>query len=60
MPGSPAGVLPEAVDTLTPEEKCRFCRILQLKVVASNDGIPEVSGAFGEGLVFVDGKANAE
>lgn len=40
----------EALDTLTPNEKHQVYRILQLKVIVREDGTPEVSGAFGEGL----------
>jgi site-specific DNA recombinase len=41
---------PEALDTLTPEERHQVYKMLRLKVVANADGTLEVSGAFKEGL----------
>ena len=40
----------EALEALTPAERNRLYRILQLKVVLRKDRTLEVSGAFGEGL----------
>ncbi len=40
----------EALEALSPDEKHQLYRILQLKVIVRQDGTPEVSGAFGEGL----------
>jgi hypothetical protein len=39
---------PEALDTLTLQERHRFYKMLRLRVTASPDGSLEVSGAFGE------------
>jgi chromosome segregation ATPase len=41
---------PQALDSLTPEERNRFYRMLRLEVIVSPDGSLEVSGAFGHGV----------
>jgi hypothetical protein len=43
-------MVPEALDTLTSEERRQVYKILKLRVSAYPDGSLEVSGAFGEGL----------
>jgi hypothetical protein len=43
-------VAPQALDSLSPEERNRFYKMLRLEVVVSPDGSLEVSGAFGDGL----------
>ena len=40
----------EELKALSTDEKHQLYRILQLKVIVRQDGTPEVSGAFGEGL----------
>jgi len=42
-------VAPQALDSLTAEERNRFYKLLRLEVVLSPDGTLEVSGAFGDG-----------
>ncbi|HEX8260371.1 MAG TPA: recombinase family protein [Rubrobacteraceae bacterium] len=44
------GMVPEALDKLTPEERCQVYKMLKLRVSAYPDGSLEVSGAFGEDL----------
>ena len=50
-----AGIVPEALDALTPEERHRVYRMMRLNVVMSADGLAKVTGAFG-GLL--DGQGN--
>jgi site-specific DNA recombinase len=45
-----ASIAPEALDSLTPEERHHLYRMLRLEVVVRPDGDLEVSGAFGEGV----------
>ena len=40
-----AGMAPEALDILTPEERHRVYRMLRLRVMAHVDGTLELSGA---------------
>ena len=40
----------DALEALSTDEKHHLYRILQLKVIVRENGTPEVSGAFGEGL----------
>ena len=42
-----AGMVPEALDELTPEERHRIYKILRLMVTVCPEGILEVSGVFG-------------
>ena len=47
-----AGLLPEALDGLAPEERHRVYKMLRLTVVARPDGTLEVNGILGrQGLV---------
>jgi len=47
--------MPEALEALQPEERHRVYNMLRLRVVASQDGTPEVSGVLGkEPLVCKD------
>jgi DNA repair ATPase RecN len=43
-----AEVAPDALDSLTPEERHQVYRMLRLRVIANLDGSLEASGAFGE------------
>jgi site-specific DNA recombinase len=45
-----AGIAPEALNTLLPDERYRIYGMLRLKVVARADGGLEVSGALGENV----------
>jgi hypothetical protein len=45
-------VAPDVLDTLTPEERQEFYKILKLRVTVDVDGTLEVTGAFFEGDVF--------
>jgi len=47
-----AEVAPDALDSLTPEERHQVYKMLRLKVVANLDGSLEMSGAFGEVVLF--------
>jgi DNA repair ATPase RecN len=49
-------VAPQALDSLSPEERNRFYKMLRLEVVVSPDGSLEVSGAFGDGLGICESK----
>jgi site-specific DNA recombinase len=42
-----AGMVPEALDHLTPEERHRVYKMMRLNVVMYADGLVEVTGAFG-------------
>ncbi len=42
-----AGIVPKALDALTPEERHRVYRMMRLNVVMSADGLATVTGAFG-------------
>ncbi len=44
-----ARIAPEALDILSPEERCRLYRMLRLKVIATSDRSLEVSGALKQG-----------
>ncbi len=46
------GLAPDALDTLTPEERQEFYKILKLRVTVGVDGTLEATGAFFEGAVF--------
>ena len=43
-----AGMVPEALETLSPQERHRVYRMLRLKVVAHPDDTMEVQGVFGD------------
>jgi hypothetical protein len=43
-----AGMVPEALETLSPQERHRVYRMLRLKVVAHPDNTMEVQGVFGD------------
>jgi hypothetical protein len=45
-----ASIAPEALDSLTPEERHQLYRMLRLEVIVRPDGDLEVSGVFGEGV----------
>jgi hypothetical protein len=45
-----AGMVPEALDSLTSEERRQIYKSLRLEVTAGADGTIEVTGTFGEGL----------
>jgi site-specific DNA recombinase len=45
-----ASIAPEALDSLTAEERYQLYRMLRLEVIVRPDGNLEVSGAFGEGV----------
>jgi len=47
-----AGIVPEALSTLTSEERNQLYKTLRLKVAAHLDGTLEVSGVFGKELDF--------
>jgi site-specific DNA recombinase len=47
-----AEIMPEALDTLEPEERHSVYKMLRLKTVAFPDGTLEVSGALREGLLL--------
>jgi chromosome segregation ATPase len=49
-----AGMVPEALDELTSEERHRVYRMMRLNVVMYADGLVEVTGAFG-GLLDTSG-----
>ncbi len=42
-----AGMVPEALDALTPEERHRVYKMMHLNVVVSADGLAKVTGTFG-------------
>jgi hypothetical protein len=42
------GMVPEALDSLTPQERHQIYKVLRLRVVAGTNGRVEVSGAFGD------------
>ena len=50
------GVAPDALESLTPEERHHVYRMLKLRVIVGSDGTLEVSGAFGDGFVMCDFK----
>jgi hypothetical protein len=43
-----AGMVPDALETLSPQERHRIYRMLRLKVVAHPDDTMEVQGVFGD------------
>jgi hypothetical protein len=45
-----AAIAPEALDSLTPEERHQFYKMLRLEVFVRPDAKLEVGGVFGEGL----------
>jgi hypothetical protein len=45
-----AGIMPEAIDTFTPEDRYYVYKQLKLKVMLHAGGTPEVSGMFGDAL----------
>jgi site-specific DNA recombinase len=45
-----AGMVPEVLDALTPEERHHIYKMLRLRIVVYPDGTLEVSGTFGDGL----------
>jgi hypothetical protein len=45
-----AGMMPEVLDTLIPEERQQIYRMLRLRVNAGVDGTVEISGEFGSDL----------
>lgn len=49
-----AALAPEALDALSPEERCKMYVILNLTVEALADGSLQISGAFGEEQVWED------
>ena len=42
------GMVPEALDSLTPQERHQIYKVLRLRVVAGPNGEVEASGAFGD------------
>ena len=42
-----AGMIPEALDALTPEERHRVYKMLRLRVLLNADGSTEITGVFG-------------
>ena len=50
-----AGMVPEALDALTLEERHRLYKMLRLRVVLGPGAPPEVSGAFGDDSILVCG-----
>jgi hypothetical protein len=49
-----ADLTPEALESLSPEERCKVYVILDLTVQALADGGLKISGAFGEEPVWED------
>ena len=49
-----AGMVPEALETLSPQERHRVYRMLRLKVVAHSDNTMEVQGIFGDRFLGTD------
>ena len=49
-----ASIAPEALDSLTPEERHHLYKMLRLEVVVRPDANLEVSGVFGEGVPLSD------
>ena len=47
---------PQALDSLTAEERNRFYKMLRLEVVVGPDSSLEVSGAFGDGVGVCESK----
>ena len=45
-----AGMVPEALDALTPQERHRVYKMLRLRVILNSDGSTEITGMFGEPL----------
>ena len=52
-----AQMAPEALDTLTPEERRQVYEMLWLRAIVRMGGALEVSGMFGEGNVFCQTEA---
>jgi hypothetical protein len=49
-----AEAAPDALDSLTPEERHRVYRMLRLEVIANHDGSLEAAGAFDSELSFCE------
>jgi hypothetical protein len=49
-----ARIAPEALDSLTPEERHRLYKMLRLEVLVRPDSSLEVSGVFGEAVSLSD------
>jgi hypothetical protein len=54
-----AKMTPEALDSLTPEERHRVYGMLGLKATITMDGTLEVSGVFGEGTTLCGTKTRS-
>jgi len=54
-----ARMAPEALDTLTPEERRQVYGMLRIRAVIRMDGTLEVNGTFGEGNIFCQTKARS-
>jgi site-specific DNA recombinase len=52
-----AGMVPDALGTLSPDERHRVYKLLKLGVNLDKDGTLEVSGTFGEGPLFCASKS---
>ena len=50
------GVAPDALNSLTPEERHHVYKMLKLRVIVGSDGALEVSGAFGDGFAMCHSK----
>ena len=57
--GHYAGMVPEALDALTSEERHRYYKMLRLKVLLHADGSTEITGMFG-GLVEAPGSSSVK
>ena len=50
------GVAPDALESLTPEERHHVYKMLKLRVIAGSDEALEISGAFGDGFAMCHSK----
>jgi hypothetical protein len=50
------GVAPDALESLTPEERHHVYKMLKLRVIVGSDGALKISGAFGDGFAMCDFK----
>ena len=50
------GVVPDALDSLTPEEHHHVYKLLRLRVTVNSDGTLEVTGAFGDSSALCHSK----
>ena len=50
------GLAPDALDSLTPEERHHVYKMLKLRVIVGSDGALEVSGAFGDDFAMCHSK----